>query len=106
MIVICAMTWFMNLSWERFGGGGVFLISTAYALIFTLMGHRLWNKKNLKVAGGLFITMAVCMVPLAIYGLENYFNFWPSENQSPYPDFYQLASGRLILWSWEPSLWG
>ena len=27
LVVISAMTWFMTLGWERFGGGGIFAIS-------------------------------------------------------------------------------
>lgn len=99
LIVIGAMTWFMNLSWEQFGGGGMFLIATAYACIFTLMGGLLWSKKDLRTPAGLLITIAVCMVPLAIYGLETYFNFWPIDHQYPYNDFFSWVEGRWIYMS-------
>lgn len=77
MIVIAAMGWFVNLSWESLCGGGIFLIATAYALLFLLAGTRLWNRAGLRVPAGLCITMAVCMTPLAIYGLEKHWNIWP-----------------------------
>lgn len=69
LIVISAMTWFMGLGWKAFGGGAIFLISLLYAILFTLAGAKLWKKEGLKIPAGLLITMAVCMTPLAIYGL-------------------------------------
>jgi hypothetical protein len=59
LVVISAMGWFMTLGWERFGGGGIFLISALYALLFALAGKTLWYKENLVVPGGLLFTIAV-----------------------------------------------
>jgi len=95
LIVISAMTWFMTLGWETFGGGGIFLIAVAYALLFVLAGHLLWNKKEMRIPAGLCITIAVCMVPLAIYGLQNYLGFWPIDSEK-YPGFYTWVEGRWI----------
>ena len=86
-----------ELGWEKFGGGGLFLIALGYAIGFTLLGSRLWDKKGLKIPAGLLITMAVCMVPLAIYGLEAYFNFWPDDAQGVYRDFYWEIEGKWIV---------
>lgn len=97
MIIISAMTWFMNLSWQWFGGGGIFLIAVAYALLFTFLGAKLWEKADLKIPAGLFITIAVCMVPLAIYGLQMHFNLWPSGDPENYKDFYYLIKGNWIF---------
>jgi hypothetical protein len=69
-IVISAMGWFMTLGWERYGGAGIFLISSVYALCFILAGHTLWYKEKLRIPGGLLFTLAVWMTPLAIYGIE------------------------------------
>lgn len=97
MVIISAMTWFMNWSWERFGGGGIFLLAVIYALIFTTMGSALWKKKGLKIPAGLFITIAVCMVPLAIYGLEIYFNILPSDLGEKYGEYYSSVQGKWIF---------
>jgi uncharacterized membrane protein len=43
LVVISAMTWFMTLGWERFGGGGMLLISLSYALAFAVAGGLLWR---------------------------------------------------------------
>ncbi|MDP1835737.1 MAG: hypothetical protein Q8K75_07395 [Chlamydiales bacterium] len=97
MIIISAMTWFMSLSWEWFGGGGIFLISVGYALLFSFIGARLWVRKDLKVPGGLLITVAVCMVPLAIYGLQTYLHLWPEGEIVDYPQFYYQVNSNWLL---------
>jgi hypothetical protein len=96
LVVIGAMTWFMTLGWNTFGGSGIFLIAAAYALFFFILGNILWRKEDLRIPGGLSITIAVCMVPLAIYGLELYFNLWPSDNAIPYRDYYQIIKGQWV----------
>lgn len=94
MIIISAMTWFMNLGWELFGGGGIFLIASAYAAFFAFLGSYLWKRKDLRVPAGLLITIAVCMTPLAIYGLENYFQLY--EDQEKYKQFYEIVDSRWV----------
>ena len=97
LIVISAMTVFMSVSWEIFGGGGIFLIATSYALIFLILGKNLWNKNGLRTAGGLLVTLTVCMTPLAIFGLETYFNVWKGDRPVHYEDFYNWVAGKWIL---------
>lgn len=95
MITISAMTWFMGLGWLAFGGLGIFFISAVYTLLFAFAGHRLWDKDQLRTPAGLLITMAVCMVPLAVYGLELHFNTFTEKTD--YADFYSLVSSK---WVW------
>jgi hypothetical protein len=97
LVVISAMGWFMTLGWERFGGGGIFLISCVYALLFALTGRTLWYKENLVVPGGLLFTLAVWMTPLAVYGLERMVGFWPSSDPGTFRDFHEWIRGSWIL---------
>lgn len=97
LIVISAMTWFMNLGWEWFGSGGVFLIALSYTIVFALVGALCWNKKGLRTPAGLLITIAVCMVPLTIYSLESYLNIWPKDYPGKYQDFYHTVKGSWIF---------
>ena len=69
LIVIGAMGWFMTTAWEQLGGIGLFVIALGYAAAFVLTGRALWDRAHLVVPGGLLFTMAVCMTPLAVYGL-------------------------------------
>lgn len=93
LIVISAMGWFLGKGWEKFGGEGIMLISLAYIALYIALGSYLWHKDNLKVPGGLFITLAVCMIPLAIYGFQRYTGWWIVEKPGNYQDFYHWVKG-------------
>lgn len=97
VIIISAMAWFIHLGWEWFGGGAIFLISTAYAFLFAWIGAKLWSKENLRIPAGLLMTIAVCMTPLAIYGLETYLGFWPRNYLDNYQDFFYTIRSNWIL---------
>ena len=93
LVVISAMTWFMTLGWERFGGGGILAISLSYALAFLVAGGLLWRDMSLRVPGGLLVTAAVCMAPLAVYGLETMTGLWLQGSPGEYVDFYDYVEG-------------
>jgi hypothetical protein len=97
LIVISAMGWFMNLTWESFGGGGIFLVASLYALCFILAGRTLWFRQNLKVPGGLLFTIAVCMTPLALYGLQRWLGIWPQGDPGAYRDFHIWVKGSWLV---------
>src|ERR687890_514663 len=93
LVVICAMTWFMTLGWERFGDGGLLAISLSYALGFVVTGGLLWRDRGLKVPGGLLVTAAVCMTPLAVYSFERMTGVWLQGAPGDYADFYNYIKG-------------
>ncbi len=92
MIAIGAMSLFMNLGWERFGGWGLFFIALAYA------GAGLWLteyflKRALPIPAGIMATFAVALIPLAVYGLQVAMGWWPKGEV--YRDYH-----RIIDWRW------
>ena len=92
LIAIGAMTLFMNLGWESFGGAGIFFISLLYAGV----GIKISNSfavKGLKIPAGICATFVVCLTPLAIYGLQQWLGVWPDE--SVYRDYH-----RYVKWHW------
>lgn len=93
LVVIVALGWFVGLGWERFGGGGLLIIALLYALVFFIIGNLLWRHDNLRTPGGLFITLAVCMTPLAIYGFQKYYNLWIVDEPGSYSDFVHWVKG-------------
>lgn len=97
MIVISALSWFLGLGWEFFGGRGICAIALAYIALFLFVGDYLWSKKNLKVPGGLFITIAVCLIPLAIYGFESWTGWWIVEEPGKYRDYYNWIKGGWFV---------
>lgn len=109
MIAIGAMTLFMNLGWERFGGKGLFLISLAYAGISVFLTEYFLSRKNLKIPAGIMATLAVALVPLGIYGIQVELGFWgPGMVYRDYHVFIDwrwmfmelvtLAAGAIMLW--------
>jgi hypothetical protein len=97
LIVISAMGWFMTEAWERFGGGGIFLIATIYGVCFVFAGKVLWAKPGLRIPGGLLYTMAVSMTPLAIYGLERFTGIWPQGDPGVYHGYHVWVKGSWLL---------
>lgn len=96
LVVIGAMGWFMTLGWERFGGGGLFVIACLYAYAFAFAGWRLWDQRVFKIPGGLLVTMAVCMTPLAVYGLERFLGIWPQHDPGAYRGYHIWVKGGWL----------
>jgi hypothetical protein len=97
LIVISAMGWFVTEAWEQVGGLGLFAIAAAYAAAFVLAGRTLWDRNSLVTPGGLLFVMAVCMTPLAVYGLERGTGWWPQGDPGSYRGYYEWIKG-----SWFP----
>jgi hypothetical protein len=91
-IAIGAMTLFMNLGWEFFGGAGILSISVLYAAVGLKITNSL-AKKGLSIPAGICATFVVCLTPLAIYGLQQWLGVWPDD--SVYRDYH-----RYVEWHW------
>ncbi|MEM8780867.1 MAG: DUF2157 domain-containing protein [Cyanobacteria bacterium P01_G01_bin.49] len=111
LIVIFGMTFFLTLVWESLGGGGIFALACIYALIFALAGRHLWFNRGLQIPGGLLTTIAVCMVPLGIYGFQRMTGIWPDGDPGNYSNYHiwvkaswfymevgTILSGLVALW--------
>ncbi len=109
LIAIGAMTLFMNLGWERFGGFGLFAISLAYAAAALALVEFFLRRKHLRIPAGIMGAFAVALTPLAIYGLQLALGYWPGGRV--YRDFHHwidwrwllmelatLAVGAMLLW--------
>ncbi len=92
LIAIGAMTLFMTLGWEAFGGAGIFLISALYAVAGLKLTHAFAARK-LSIPAGICATFVVCLTPLAIYGLQQWLGVWPDD--SVYRDYH-----RYVRWHW------
>jgi hypothetical protein len=94
LVVIAAMGWLMTLGFQKMGPWAVFFIAILYALAFVRAGERLASE--LPVPSGLLYTMAVCMTPLAVWGLERATGFWPANDPGNYRDFYPFIRSSWI----------
>jgi len=80
LIVMLAFAWFIFEGYDRYGGTALLMIAPSYALLFILAGGWLWKRPGLKIPGGLMFTLAVCMVPVAVYGLQEIMGWYPIGN--------------------------
>jgi hypothetical protein len=75
MMAIGAMTLFMTLGWERFGGWGMLGIAFAYMAFGLWLTDRLVARR-LAVPAGITAVFVVAITPLAIYGLQVGSGWW------------------------------
>ncbi|MFW2368153.1 MAG: DUF2157 domain-containing protein [Desulforhopalus sp.] len=92
LIAIGAMTLFMNLGWENFGGWGIFFISLAYAGLGMMLANS-FKKKGYVIPAGICATFVISLTPLAIYGIQQAMGWWPDD--STYREYH-----RYIKWHW------
>lgn len=76
LIAIGAMTLFMTLGWERFGGWGLLGIALAYGAVGILLTEYLLNRLKLAIPAGITAAFVVALTPLAIYGLQEAMGWW------------------------------
>ncbi len=110
LIAIGAMTLFMTLGWEAFGGAGILGISCLYALIGLKLTNTFRDRGYL-VPAGISASFVVALAPLAIYGFQQALGLWP--DNSSYREYHQfikwhwlymelatLAVGAFMLWKY------
>ncbi len=96
MLMISACAWFLGDKWEVLGSPGIFSTVLVYMLVAVATGWWL-RKKGYVVGGGLLITVAVCLVPLLTYTVEDMLGLWPSEHPGSYKNYYPWINGSWIV---------
>ncbi|MGV3726137.1 DUF2157 domain-containing protein [Hydrogenophaga sp.] len=94
MLAIGAMTLFMTLGWELFGAWGVFALAVGYLTGALLVAGNLLQK-GLRTPAGILATLAVCLVPLAVWAFQSGVGLWPDGANDSYRDYH-----RYIDWRW------
>jgi len=109
LIAIGAMTLFMTLGWERFGGWGIFFIALAYGGVGLWLTHYFLYQKALKIPAGVMAAVVVALTPLAVYGLQVALGFWAEGRVYRHYHIWidwrwllmelaTLAAGAVMLW--------
>jgi len=109
LIAIGAMSLFMTLGWERFGGWGLCFISLAYGAAGLWLVEYFLRRSRLPIPAGIIGALVVVLVPLAIYGLQVALGWWAEgmayRDYHTYIDwrwmmmeFGTLAVGAVMLW--------
>jgi hypothetical protein len=96
MLMIGACGWFLGDKWEELGSTGILVTALIYATVSLSLG--LWLRaKGFVVGGGLLVTVAVCLVPLITYSVEDILGFWPAEDPGDYKEYYPRIHGSWIV---------
>jgi hypothetical protein len=96
LLVIGAMGWFITDGWDNFKGWQLAAIAIGYAAVFAMVGRHLWRSQLFRIPGGLLVTIAVCMAPLAIYGLERQLGMWPATDPGSYTQFHPYIKASWV----------
>lgn len=96
MLMISACAWFLGDKWEALGSPGVFVTVLVYMLVAVGLG-RFLRARGYVVGGGLLITVAVCLVPLLTYVIEDVLGLWPGERPGEYREYYPRVHGSWIV---------
>lgn len=92
LIAIGAMTLFMNLGWELYGGWGIVFLCCCYSLLGIALTHKLDLQSHI-IPAGICATFVIALSPLAIYGFQQAMGWWPDD--SVYHDYHVY-----IKWNW------
>jgi hypothetical protein len=97
LLIIGAMGWFITNAWDRLSGLTLAAIALAYAVVFGGVGERLFRRAATRVPGGLLVAVAVCMTPLAVYGLERAAGWWPAADPGGYSRFHPWIDASWVV---------
>jgi hypothetical protein len=98
LIVITAMGLFSTLAFSQMGGWALTATALIYAALFASAGHYLWAVKKLTTPGGLLIAVAVSMMPLAVFGVQDALDLWGKfGNPGSAREFYVWIKGSWVF---------
>jgi hypothetical protein len=97
LLIIGAMGWFITNGWDRLSGLTIAGIALVYAVLFGVVGVRLFGKASTRIPGGLLTAVAICMTPLAVYGLERAAGWWPAGDPGSYTRFHPYINASWVV---------
>ncbi len=96
MLAIGALSLFMTLGWESFGGWGIFFIALLYAGVAFKLALR-FEKQGLAIPTGIMAAFVVVLVPLATWGVQQALGFWAdAANIKGYRAYHYLINWRWL----------
>ena len=110
MVAIGAMSLFMTLGFEAMGAGGLLAIALAYGFACLKVADH-FKGRSLPVPAGILATLAVFLVPLAVWCVQSLLGLWPPGGTTSFSayhtqinwrwmtlEFATLAAGVVMLW--------
>ena len=111
MLAIGAASLFATLAVEAAGMGALFVLSLLYACVALGVAVKL-ERHGFGIPAGIFATLAIALVPLAVFALQHVLGFWEDGlHAQHYRDYHRyidwrwlvmelatLAAGAVLLW--------
>jgi hypothetical protein len=95
MLVFSSMFWFLTIAWGD--GLEIMIVSGLFAMLYVKAGNELLNKQNLEIPACLLITSAVGLVPVFIFGFQDFMGLWPEGMQNNYFDYHTRIRSNWLL---------
>lgn len=96
LFAISAVSVFTNLAVEAMGMGALLALSLLYALASLAMAASL-ERRGFGIPAGIFATLALALVPLAVYALQHVLGFWTAGPAAQhYRDFHYHIDWRWL----------
>ena len=97
MLAIGALSLFMTLGWESFGGAAIVVLCVLYGVAACGLVAFL-QKRQLDIPAGIGATFMLVLVPLAVYGIQDMLGFWDGEGA--YRDYHRWIDWRWLIMEW------
>ena len=94
LLAIGAMTLFMTLGWETFGGSAIVLLCLLYGVPGVVLTEY-FRKRELAIPAGICAVFVVVLVPLAVYGVQQMIGLWSGDRV--YRDYHRWVDWRWLL---------
>lgn len=95
LMMISACAWFLGDKWKSLGSAGVLATALVYFAVALTAGLVL-RRKGYAVGGGLLVTVAVSLVALITYCVEDLLGWWPAAAPGAYKDYYPYVNASWI----------
>lgn len=97
MLAISAASLFATMAVEALGMGALLALSLLYALAAIGVATVL-EKRGFGIPAGIFATLAIALVPLAVYALQHLLGFWvDGPGAQHYRDYHRYIDWRWLL---------
>lgn len=94
LLAIGAMSLFMTLGWETFGGSAIVLLCLLYGAAGLALTEY-FRKRQLAIPAGICAAFVVVLVPLAVYGIQEMLGLWSGDRV--YRDYHRWVDWRWLL---------
>ncbi|WP_375055153.1 DUF2157 domain-containing protein [Zobellella sp. DQSA1] len=93
LIAMGAMTLFMTLGWQLYGGWALVGLGLLYALPALALAEGL-QRRRLWVPSGIIAAFVICLTPITVYGLQYGLGWW--DPALDYRQYHRLIHGRWL----------